>query len=143
MGEVKVDTRYIKVSFAAPAVVLDFLSFIYRITFIDEWQKNYGTMDGFYRVDMFSIAAPVTSWANLFNHMKQLDPVYFHDRIGLLAFSVFMQIRKFDKVLESIEDMPDFVNINDPVLLKKGLFEIEMTKITNVEKSPIIFFVDK
>lgn len=136
------DIPHIKVSFAAPAAVLDFLSFVYRITFIDEWTNNKRLMDGFYRAGMFSISAPVESWKKLFFAMKRLDPIYFHDRVGLLVFATFLQVRKFDRTLD-IQDMPDFVNINDPVLIKRGLFEIEMMNITNVEKSNIEFSIEK
>ena len=140
----RTDTRgnYIKVSFAAPATVLDFLSFLYRITFINEWVTNRLTMDGFYRVDMFSVAAPVGSWEVLFQRMKRLDPVYFNDRIGLLVFAVFLQVRKFDPVLEGIEGVPDFVNENDPILIKRGLFEVESGKIISVEKSEVVFLTE-
>lgn len=137
------NTPHIKVSLAAPAAVLDFLSFLYRVTFINEWQDNKGLLDGFYRVGMFSIAAPVSSWEKLFLAMKRLDPIYFHDRIGLLVFATFLQVRKFDQTFENIQDMPDFVNLNDPVLLKRGLFEIEMANITNVEKSGTSFSIEK
>ena len=136
------EDKYIKVSFAAPAVVLNFLSFLYRITFIDEWQKNKGLMTGFFRAGTFSVAAPVSSWVALFNTVKSLNPIYFHDRIGLLVFAVYLQIRKFDDAFDTIKDMPDFVSTDDPILIKKGLFEIEITNITNIEKSSTPFNVD-
>ena len=136
------EEKYIRVSFAAPAVVLNFLSFLYRITFIDEWQKNKGLMNNFYRSGTFSVAAPVSAWVDFFNTMKGLNPVYFHDRIGLLVFAVYLQISKFDDAFDAIKDMPDFVSTDDPILIKKGLFEIEMTNITNIEKSTTPFDVD-
>ena len=136
------EEKYIKISFAAPAVVLNFLSFLYRITFIDEWQKNKGLMNNFYRSGTFSVTAPVSTWVAFFNTVKGLNPVYFHDRIGLLVFAVYLQIRKFDEAFDTIKDMPDFVSMDDPILIKKGLFEIEMTNITNIEKSTTPFDVD-
>ena len=136
------EEKYIRVSFAAPAVVLNFLSFLYRITFIDEWQKNKGLMNNFYRSGTFSITAPVSAWVAFFNTVKGLNPVYFHDRIGLLVFAVYLQISKFDDAFDTIKDMPDFVSTDDPILIKKGLFEIEMTNITNIEKSTTPFDVD-
>ena len=136
------EEKYIRVSFAAPAVVLNFLSFLYRITFIDEWQKNKGLMNNFYRSGTFSVAAPVSAWVAFFNTVKGLNPVYFHDRIGLLVFAVYLQISKFDDAFDTIKDMPDFVSTDDPILIKKGLFEIEMTNITNIEKSTTPFDVD-
>lgn len=139
---VESDKKYIKVSFVAPAVVLDFLSFLYRIAFINEWKENPGLMDGFYRTSMFSIAAPVESWKQLFVCISTLDPSYFHDRIGLLVFAVFLQTREFDSSFIEIDNMPDFVNDNDPVLIKKGMFELEMGKITNVEEQALKFDIE-
>lgn len=138
MGE-----KYIQVSFAAPAAVLDFLSFIYRLAFIDEWKSASGIIGGFYRTSMFSIAAPVNSWVELFKVMRDLDSTYFSNRVGLLAFAVFVQIRTYDSEFEQFENMPDFASIDDPVLIKKGLFVYEMDNITFVEKSNQKFTVEK
>ena len=138
-----VENHFVKVSFASPAVVLDFLSFLYRLAFIDEWEDCQWLMNGFYRVDLFSVAAHTSAWLKLFDRMQHLNPIYFNNRIGLLVFAVFMQVRKFDKSFEAIDKMPDFVSINDPVLIKKGLFEIAMDTITDVERAASPFAVDK
>lgn len=134
---------HIQVSFAAPAVVLDFLSFIYRLSFIDEWKTATNTMDGFYRTGMFTVAAPVGSWVRLFKAMKTLDSSYFSNRVGLLAFAVFVQFRPFAPEFEQFSDMPDFASMDDPVLIKKGLFAYEMDKITFIEKSHTSFAIEK
>ncbi len=135
------DNVYLKVSLAAPALVLDFSAFIFKQAFINDWEHNKGLMDGWYRSGMFSISAPLNGWCKLFTAMSKMDSATYHDRVAILALSIYTQMRNYDSAISAI-DMPDFINEDDPVLLKKGLFEIEMMNITNIEKSQSPFKVE-
>ena len=135
------DNVYLKVSLAAPALVLDFSAFVFKKTFISDWEHNKGLMDGWYRSGTFSISAPLSGWCKLFTEMSKMDSAAYHDRIAILALSIYTQMRNYDPAISAI-NMPDFIGEDDPVLLKRGLFEIEMLNITNIEKSQTPFKIE-
>ena len=138
--------KYLKISFIAPALVLDFLSFVYRITYVDHWKTQPNLMDGFYRTDDFSIAARVSSWESLFFAMTKLSNEIYMNRNALLAFAVYVQTRNLDPKFSEI-NMPDFIsgeNATSDIAasMSIGIFESCMDAISTTEISNKPFKID-
>ena len=133
------ESKHLQISFAAPPLVLDFLSFVYRITFVDNWKSHPNLINGFYRTSEFSIAAPLDSWIRLFTAMRDLDRGIYVNRCALLAFAIYLQSRNLHKDLH-IDNMPDFVSGEDvpisiSLVMSTGLFEQCMQDVTFSEIS--------
>lgn len=142
MGE-----NYLQVSFASPALVLDLLTFIFRLSFIDHWNKYPNRMEGFYRTSDFSITAPVCSWTDLFTAMAELPNEVYMNRNALLAFAVYVQSRNLDKRLD-VPSMPDFVageqaSSDIAASMSVAIFEACMADITAVNVSNKPFEIER
>lgn len=141
------EEKHLCVSFASPALVLDILSFVYRISFVDHWKTYPNLMNGFYRTSDFSIAAKISSWKALFSAMSKLGNEVYMNRNALLAFAVYVQVRNMESGFSSIQ-MPDFASgegatSDIAAMMSTGIFESCMGSITFTELSENPFNIEK
>jgi len=120
----------ITITFATPAVLLDFTSFLYRVSFLSDYKLNSDLIRHFERTGTFTVSAGVRSWSRLFMYLETLDESYFNNRYGMLIFSIYVSLRNlpefaFLQITDRLE--------NDPFFEKKKLFESCMNGITNFE----------
>ena len=120
-----------RVSFAAPGPLQNFLAFLYASSFITHYNECPNLLTGFRRVNPWDLEAPVSAWKALFEFLDTLESSEFMNRTTMLAYAVYVHLKSIEE-FKSIE-LKDRVMEDDPVLVKRGLFEVNFTDITGVE----------
>lgn len=125
--------KTVSISFVAPAVLLDFLAFLYRLSFVDgKYDPSFvPPIWDWKRISEFEVATHLFHLRNLFKSLDELDEHYFHTRQGMLVFSVYVSLRNHPAIEDIV--LKDRVSENDPVLEKRKLFEACMNDITDIQ----------
>lgn len=114
-------------SFEAPQVVNEFILFLVRKTFVDDYMREgkltgLDLVSGFKRTGVFSIEAPVEKWKKLFLYLDQMEDFEFSTRSGMIIFSLYVNVKNMDEFSDLvIKDRSPLED--DPILEKKRLFE--------------------
>lgn len=95
--------KNIKVTFAAKAVLIDFMSLIYREAFIDSYREVPTLMDGWHRVVYnsdslfvtYEVEAPIESWHALFAFLSKKQASYFMSKPAMLVYSCYNRVKGY------------------------------------------------
>lgn len=122
--------RIIKVSFAAPGPLQNFLAFLYASQFITHYDKQVELLHGFRRTSPWDLEAPILSWITVFKFLDTLDSSEFMNRTTMLAYAAYVHMKSIPEI--SALNLKDRVMEDDPVLVKRGLFEVNFADISEV-----------
>lgn len=123
--------KSIRVSFAAPGPLQNFLAFLYASQFITHYEQCVDLLTGVRRTSPWDLEAPISKWIEIFKFLDTLESSEFMNRPTMLAYAVYVHMRGIDGINQL--QLKDRVAEDDPVLVKRGLFEVNFMDINLVE----------